>query len=250
MGVLKHADINPQLRLQETLGAVTSLQMLYPMFDQNDQNNFNQMITSNCWQGVISSSLFSDYQFREVSDGSYTNDASLQGCMLLFLDGIAPNTSNLMITPDNEVYQDSLTNFPTSQWSFNYHNQTIKIPVTQGNLSFIFGSQQIYATFPNDGIYTIQFSNNWNQIQSINKVANITAPTLQPAKLEKLDRTASLNSSTPIQQELSYNAFNDAERNRQHFRQQISAKCSSALSDASNSRGYNCFIFCEKRKSG
>ena len=203
VGVLKHADSNHQLRLQETLSAVATLQMLYPYFEQSEQNNFNQMIAGNCWRGVISSSLFSDHQFREVSDGSYANDATLQGCILLFLDGIIPNTSNLMVTPDNEVYQDSLTNFPTSQWSFNYQNQTIKIPVTQGNLSLIFGSQPVYATFPSNGIYTIKFSSNWNQIQSINKVANTSAPALQPVKVEKLDRSAALNNSVTFQQELS-----------------------------------------------
>ena len=52
-GVVKHADTNPQLRLEETMGALTALQMLYPDFSSPMQSNFQQMLSNGAaWQGL------------------------------------------------------------------------------------------------------------------------------------------------------------------------------------------------------
>ena len=190
-GVIKHADMNPQLRLVETLSTFTALQMLYPSFSTGNQTNFkNMMLTA--WQGLINSPLFFNNSFTFTNDygESINNDASSVGAMTLFLDGIIPDTGYLIISPINERYQDCRTCFPTSQWQFNYISHSIKIPVTSGNLSFIFGTQQTSYNFTSNGVYTIQFSSDWNSIVLVNKVSNITTSIIQPQ--------ANILSSTPL----------------------------------------------------
>ena len=185
VGVLKHAEDNPQQRLDETTGAIIALQMLYPYFNQDIQTNFQGMLQNGMWQGLINSPLFSNNQFQFVSNSGFCDDASSLGAMTLFLDGIVPQTGYLAINASNEAYQDYRTCFPTSEWDFNYQNQTIRIPVIAGNLSFVFGSQEVSQNFPSNGVYNIQFSSDWNNITSITKVTDINTVTLQATQRPK-----------------------------------------------------------------
>ena len=204
VGVLKHADGNPQLRLGETMGALTALQMLYPDFNQTMQANFRGMLENGAWQGLINSTLYNDGQFsfvNNVTDNteqpSFGDDASSLGAMTLFLDGIVPDTGYLAINASNEAYQDYRTCFPTSEWSFNYQYQTIRIPVMQGNLSFIFGSHEVTQNFPENGVYNIQFASDWNSIVSVTKAANINSVTLQPITLQAISRPTPTPTPSP-----------------------------------------------------
>jgi hypothetical protein len=187
-GVLKHADGNSQLRLGETMGALIALQMLYPYFSPDMQDNFASMLQNGgAWQGLLTSSLYSNGQFKFFStDTGYSSDASSLGAMMLFLDGIIPGTGYLAMNATNERYQDYRTCFPTSQWSFNYQNQTIRIPVMAGNLSFIFGTQEVTQSFPTNGVYNIQFSSDWNNITSVTKVVDINSVVLQSVTLQSI----------------------------------------------------------------
>jgi archaellin len=183
-GVLQHATSNAQLRLGETLGAITSLQMLYPYFASGMQSNFRAELQT-AWQGLVNSPLYSDGEFSWLAwpiqpyEASFSDDASLLGAMTLFIDGIVPGTGYLAINASNERYQDYQTCFPTSEWQFNYVNQTIRIPVTAGTLSFIFGSQEVTQNFSSNGVYDIQFSNSWNSIVLATKVADLNVTVLQ-----------------------------------------------------------------------
>jgi hypothetical protein len=198
VGVLKHADGNPQLRLGETMGALIALQMLYPYFSPDMQDNFASMLQNSAWQGLLTSGLYSNGQFKFFStDTGNSSDASSLGAMMLFLDGIIPDTGYLAMNASNERYQDYRTCFPTSQWSFNYQNQTIRIPVIAGNLSFIFGSQEATQNFPSNGVYDIQFADDWNSIISITKGADISTTTLQPVTLQAISRSAPSPTPTP-----------------------------------------------------
>ena len=198
IGVLKHAESNPQLRLGETMGALIALQMLYPYFTNDSQANFRDMLTIG-WQGLVNSSLYSNNQFRMMDtygDDAYGDDASLLGLMTLFLYGIIPDTGYLAINASNERYQDYQTCFPTSEWKFDYQNSSIRIPVMQGNLTFIFGSENVSQDFPSNGVYDIQFANDWNNITSITQIADINTTTLQPVTLQTIPRPTP--SPTPV----------------------------------------------------
>jgi hypothetical protein len=194
-GVVAHYQGADQLRLEETLGNIITLQMLYPYFNNAMQSNFQGMLENGAWQGLINSSLYDNGQFSLVNNvpdnteqAFFCDDASSLGAMTLFLDGIIPDTGYLAINASNEAYQDYRTCFPTSEWNFNYQNQIIRIPVIAGNLSFIFGTQKATQNFPSNGVYNVQFSSDWNTIISVSKVANINTITLQPVTLKTISR--------------------------------------------------------------
>ncbi len=187
-GVIRHADGNNENRLYETMGNLMALQMLYPDFTEGNQTNFQNMLLTG-WQGLVGSNLFSNNQFRFLNTtDSYNGDASLLGAMTLFLYGIIPGTGSLAITASNERYQDYRTCFQTSQWQFNYTDQSIRLPINKGNLTFIFGSQNVTADFPQDGVYDIQFSSDWNNITQTTKIEDITRPNLQPVTLQPITK--------------------------------------------------------------
>jgi hypothetical protein len=181
------------------MGALTALQMLYPDFNSSMQANFRAMLTIG-WQGLVNSSLYNNNQFRMMDtygDDAYGDDASFLGLMTLFLYGIIPDTGYLAMNASNERYQDYRTCFPTSQWSFNYQNQTIRIPVIAGNLSFLFGSEEVSQNFPSNGVYNIQFADDWNSIISITNVTDISTTTLQPVTLQAIPRSTPSPTPTP-----------------------------------------------------
>jgi hypothetical protein len=193
VGVIRHAEGNSQNRLYETMGNLIALQMLYPNFAEGNQTNFQKMIQIG-WRGLVNSTLFYNNQFSFIDQtspnlvGPYEDDASLLGAMTLFLYGIIPRNGSLAMTPSNERYQDYRTCFQTSQWQFNYNNQSIRIPIFRGNLTFIFGSQDVSCNFPEDGVYDIQFSADWNSITSASKIENISRLQLSPVTLETLPK--------------------------------------------------------------
>ncbi len=207
--VIQHMIGEPQERLGESLGSVLALQMLYPDFSANMQNAFGNMIGSGMWQNLVGSSLYANNQFTfyanindsdpsgNLSPEAYTDDASLAGTMLLFLDGIIPQSGSLAIGASNERYQDYQTCFPTSRWQFNFTDQTIRVPVTSGDLGFIFGSHEVTQNFPTNGVYDIQFSADWNSITQVTKIADITLPQLKPAILQTQIRPTSAPTFTP-----------------------------------------------------
>ena len=128
VGVIQHATSNSQLRLGETMGVLIALQMLYPYLSQDMQCIFAGMLQSGMWQGLLASSLYNNGQFKFLStDTGYSSDASSLAAMMMFLDGIVPDTGYLAINASNEAYQDYRTCFPTSEWSFNYHDQSIQV---------------------------------------------------------------------------------------------------------------------------
>jgi hypothetical protein len=193
-GVIKHMDTNYQLRLQETLGAMIALQMLYPNFADNAQANFRDILVT-AGYGLVNSSLYNDGAFRYLDDtNAYTNDeASLIGAKTLFLDGITPVTGYLAINASEERCQDMRTCFPVSQWHFDYESRSIRIPVMAGTLSFRFGSESVSHQFDSNGVYDIYFSDNWNAINSTQKIADITTTTLEPVTLQAIPKNYSNN---------------------------------------------------------
>jgi len=170
-GVLVHATTNSETRLWETLGAIMALQELYPDFSATMQSTFQNMLmgSSKAWQGLISSNLYTNGKFAGEGSGagSPTNDATICGAALLFLDGIVPVTGSLAVPSREENYDDFRTQFQSSQLQFDYANHAIRIPVNKGQLTFIYGSTPVSYNFPTNGIYTVQFSNDWNQITSV-----------------------------------------------------------------------------------
>jgi hypothetical protein len=135
------------------------------------QSTFQNMLmgSSKAWQGLIASNLYTNGKFAGEGSGagSPTNDATICGAALLFLDGIVPGTGSLAVPAREENYDDFRTQFQSSQLQFNYANHTITIPVNKGQLTFIYGSTPVSYNFLANGVYTVQFSSDWNQITSV-----------------------------------------------------------------------------------
>ena len=175
-GVVVHATSNPQLRLWETTSVIIALQQLFPYFSDQMKANFTNLLMGPqpAWKGLINSPLNVNGTFIPVGGSNPSIDATVDAAATLFLEGIVPVTGNLAIPISNEQYQDCRTPFRITDFKFDFDNHLIKIPVTAGTLTFIYGSTPVSYTFPANGTYTIQFSNDWNTI-IVDK--NISAPT-------------------------------------------------------------------------
>jgi hypothetical protein len=169
-GVLKHASSNPQLRLENTLGAILALQAYCG--SSTWQSSFADLLSgsSPAWEALLTSPMYSAGRFKYHSDNAFSDDGTAIGMMTLFLEGIIPSTGSLAIPLNDEAYQTPSFLTPASLFSFDYANRTIRIPVNPGELKFQFGTKIASYTFPSTGIYDVQFDGDWNTIVSVNKV--------------------------------------------------------------------------------
>jgi len=204
IGVIVHGanGANTEQRLWETMAAMTSLEALYPYFNSTMQTSFDNMMlgSSKAWQGLMSSSLNVGGYFKGASgDSSTSNDATTCAAATLFLEGIVPVTGSLAIPLKNEEYQDSRTSFPVTEFQFNSANNEITIPVNAGELTFVYGSIPVSYNFPTNGIYTIQFSSDWNTITSVNGQPVTSAPSTPQNLVATAGNTqVSLSWSAPL----------------------------------------------------
>ncbi len=185
-GVIVHAKgINNELRLSETMGAIIALQTQYPYFTSTMKTNWQSMLmsSSTAWQGLMASALNSNGYFRGVSRAAPSNDATVCAAATLFLEGIVPVTGNLNIPNHEETYNDLRTPFSSQDFKFDYPNRLITIPVNAGQITFIYGSIPVSYNFPSNGVYTIQFSNDWNSITAVNNVPIVASVPSAPQSL-------------------------------------------------------------------
>ena len=188
-GVVRHAENNQQLRLSETLSALVTLHMLYPNFSSDNQINFRSILSQG-WPGLVDSQLYNpaSRSFRWFGDENceYNSEATNAAAIALFLYGIEPNTAYLVINASEIKFNDYRSCFPLNWWNFNYANRSIRIPVTQGTLSFHFGNSAPYM-FAEDGVYDITFSDDWSIVTEATKIANVTFLKLEKAEIQALN---------------------------------------------------------------
>jgi hypothetical protein len=195
------------------MGALIALQMLYPYFTDSMKANFREMFLEG-GRDFANSPLNSGGSFRFFDDtNGVSDDASLIGAMSLFLYGIIPDTGYLAINASEERCQDMRTCFPVSEWCFDYADSMVRIPVMAGNLSFVFGSTPVTENFDSNGVYNVYFTSDWNNVTAIQKIADITAISLQPVTLQAipkhyLNQTDTVTSPTPALSPSSNNQNN------------------------------------------
>lgn len=110
-------------------------------------------------------------RYRLTSDSPLSDEATAIGVLTLFLLGIRPGTACLRPA----IYEWRYECFYCfdDYWLFDYTNRKIRIPVTSGTLTFLYGSTPVNATFPSDGVYEITFSTDWNNITNITKIRDL-----------------------------------------------------------------------------
>jgi hypothetical protein len=175
--VVRHAESNPEKRLENTVTAWAVMHSYYAVMDDSMKSNFVKLLTGSptAWQGLVNNSnLYSEGRFRWRQAQNYTDDATCGGAMILFLNGIVPDSGSLAIPVIDEVYQDWYSMFPASNFRFDYESQTIRIPVWAGKLNFIFGTETAAYTFPENGIYEVQFSSDWNNVTGATKISPLS----------------------------------------------------------------------------
>jgi len=165
--VVRHAESNQEKRLENTITAWAAMQSYYGLMNGTMKSDFDNMLTGSptAWEGLVDySNMYNDGQFRWRETSNYTDDATCGGAMLLFLNGIIPDTGNLAIPVIDEVYEDWYSMFPANHFRFDYDSKTIRIPVWAGRTNFTFGTETTSYVFPSNGIYEVNFSPDWNTI--------------------------------------------------------------------------------------
>jgi len=205
-GVLQHASSNSQLRLGNTLGAIQALHA-YVGTSAWESSFVNLLGGSNkAWSALLNSPVYSAGRFEDTSNGPFSDSATAEGMMTLFLEGIVPSTGSLAMPLNDEGYQDIWDLTPASLFGFDYANTRIRIPVNPGELKFQFGTGVASYTFPSAGVYEVQFDNSWNTVTSVNKVGpldsqfqylqfNTYPPTYYPSSLGATSTLAGSNST-------------------------------------------------------
>jgi fibronectin type 3 domain-containing protein len=196
-GVIVHAESNSQLRLWETLSAITTLHQLFPQLTSNMKQSFADLLMGQtlAWKGLIESGLNNNGYFRGVYPGSQSsNEATACAAATLFLEGIVPITGSLAIPLLEENYPPDTTPFPVREMKFDYSNHKIKIPVKAGELTFVYGSLPVSYNFTSDGVYDIEFTDDWNQITRVNGEPVAITPT-EPQKLDAAEGNFSISLS-------------------------------------------------------
>jgi len=159
-------------RLENTASAWAAMEAYYPVMTSTMQNTLQGM-GSVGWKGLLGSSgdfHASSNMFSWHADESPTMAATGAGLMILFMNGIRPATGSLAVPLNDEQYEDTVGWSPATMFRFNYGSRQIRIPVNAGRLDFIFGSGVASYTFPTTGVYTVQFSNDWNTVQSATRI--------------------------------------------------------------------------------
>jgi hypothetical protein len=172
------------------------LHMVYPKMSNVGKASFRGMLTGQIAprmaDGLLASDLYSAGRFRMQSDLPLSDTATAYGCATLFLQAIVPNTGSLAVPVYMEgMDQRECTFFDAHHFGFDYDARQIKVPVYAGKLQFYFGDTPVEYTFPYDGIYTVTFTSNWNQISSAYWTASLDkvyleAPTPPPTQLTAL----------------------------------------------------------------
>jgi len=177
-----------RLRLENTMAAWAALQLYWTYFTPAQQATMVSMLTGNggttAWQHLMNSALYIPAVNKFIlltndsPESGTPNDAfTAIGLNALFFMGIVPDTGSLAIPLNEEFYEDVSTYVPATNFGFDYANHQIKIPVRAGMLHFLFGTVESSASFSSDGIYTVQFSSDWNIVQSVSKISGLLGNT-------------------------------------------------------------------------
>jgi hypothetical protein len=184
--VCTHAGNAADCRMGSTQDSWAALQMYASLLSSTDKQNMINMLTGNggtpAWQHLIQSPLFNNGQFilETAGTGAAPSDtATAIGLKTLFLQGIVPGTGSLAIPLLEESYEDTETMFPAQQFHFDYAGHSIRIPVNAGTLQFLFGTTETApVSFPSSGVYTVQFSSDWNTVIGTTLIGGFSFPTL------------------------------------------------------------------------
>jgi hypothetical protein len=177
-GVVVHmASGNSQLRLENTVMAWAAILGSYEEFNSTYQSDVQSMLTGTtpAWLELLQSPLCGSNfpYFSEHSDSGVSNDATATGADLLFILGIVPQTAILAVPIEENSYEYIYNILDPELFNINLTTNVVTVSlVAAGTLNFQF-NQTVTGSFSTSGIYTAQFSSDWNTILNITFVSNL-----------------------------------------------------------------------------
>jgi len=182
-GVVCHmADYNSELRLENTVMAWAAIFGSYGELSNTYQTDVQDMLTGTgatttpAWLQLLQSSLCGSnfpYILEHSDDSGPSNDSTATGADLLFLLGIVPQTATLAVPLEENSYEYIYNILDPDLFNINLTTNVITVSLaTAGTLNFQF-NQTVLGSFSTPGIYTVQFSPDWNTIVNITFVSNL-----------------------------------------------------------------------------
>jgi len=134
---------------------------------ENIRNMLSGKTPPKASDALLQSDLFDSAtnRFRLRPEKATTDYATARGSALLFINAIIPEDGSLAVPLSAEgVIAEDDNWFNPVHFGFDYATKTIKIPVYKWSLTFQFGTKQVTTYFPDDGIYSVGFTADWNSI--------------------------------------------------------------------------------------
>jgi hypothetical protein len=178
-------------RLENTLISWAVLYGLFSSFDASQQALFQNMLNGvgtdgglKAWQYTFSvdgdkdSQLYNSYlaqfQWQTTSPPTWGPVATSAAESLLILLGVTPVTTTLAVPLSENIYEDLTCLVNPRVISLNLNTSVLQVAVaSEGMLNFNYGAESVNCTFPSSGVYSIQFSSDWNQIRDVKRVGEV-----------------------------------------------------------------------------
>ena len=184
---------NPQRRLYDTVAAWQALFGAFQELNATYQSKLIDMLSGNAnaqpaWALLLTPSLVSSgpspqtggitgggaglfyntsKMFGEYSNFGIDNNATAWGEILLFMLGIVPQTTTIAF-PNEELNYEYIQNINPQTMNFNATAFSVEIPVAAaGTLTFQYGVSPITCYFNQSGVWTVTFTDSWNNIASV-----------------------------------------------------------------------------------
>ncbi|UCG02202.1 MAG: hypothetical protein JSW11_21750 [Candidatus Heimdallarchaeota archaeon] len=180
--VVVHSKGSNRRELFGTLDAWMLLHTYFAHFNKTNKLHMQRMLEGEkviqAWQALLrpEAGLYDSETFRftlAAEKPVYTDYATTEGCMTLFLMGISPQDGGGLLIP-KRCNAFSGEPFPADVFRFYYHNRQIIIPIgAKTTLKFLYGSEYPIHYFAEGGLYRITFSSDWNSIIQVEQIEEI-----------------------------------------------------------------------------
>jgi len=144
---------NSEPRPLETNTVWHTLHSLYPEMTVEMKENMISVLMTLPRTRSMKGSCFDEGDVRK-----------LNGAMVMFLTGIVPLSGSLDLGFIEEGGSENITSYSSDDLQFDYANRRIRVPVKEGELTFLFGTNLVTWNFNEDGTHDVYFSEDWNRI--------------------------------------------------------------------------------------